>query len=111
MADYSLSFHDLNMVEGFKDAVDSQNTKVFEAILFTNGMDLDKGYELHHCTHRTINRIEYTGVRVEGQERTDKAWLDSGCASMDARIEAVGDKHLRKELRVMNYQGTSERYD
>ncbi len=111
MADYALSFHDLNLVTGFKEAYESQNTKMFEAILKTNGMDVDKGYALHHCTHRTINKIEYTGIRVEGQERTDKAWIASGCASMEAQIEAVQDKHLRKDLRVMSYQGTSERYD
>lgn len=109
--DYALSFHDLNLITGFKEAYDSQNTKLFEAILQTNGFDVAKGYELHHCTHRTINRIEYTGIRVQGVERTDKAWIATGCASMEAQIAAVGDKHLRKDLRIMNYQGTSERYD
>ncbi|WYV99071.1 thymidylate synthase [Pseudomonas phage vB_PpuM-NoPa] len=109
--EYALSFHDLNLVTGFKEAYESGNTKFVEATLHTNGFDLTKGYELVRCTHRTINRIEYTGIRVQGYERTDKDWLATGCASMEARIAAVGDKHLRKDLRVMSYQGTSERYD
>lgn len=106
MADYALSFHDLNMVDGFQEAVEIENKKVFEAILFTNGMEVSLGYELVACNHRTINNIEYYGIRVEGFERTDKAWLATGCASMEAQIEATKDKSLRKELRQMNYQGT-----
>lgn len=106
MADYALSFHDLNLVDGFKEAHDSQNLKVFESILQTNGFDVSLGYELVACNHRTINNIEYYGIRVEGFERTDKAWLSTGCASLEAQIEATKDKTLRHTLRTMSYQGT-----
>lgn len=106
MADYALSFHDLMMVDGFKEAYDTQNKKVFEAILQTNGFEVGLGYELVACNHRTINNIEYYGIRVEGFERTDKAWIATGCASMEAQIEATKDKSLRHTLRQMNYQGT-----
>jgi hypothetical protein len=106
MADYALSFHDLMLVDGFKEAYDTQNRKVFEAILQTNGFDVKLGYELVACNHRTINKIEYYGIRVEGFERIDQAWLDTGCASMDAQIEATKDDSLRHTLRAMNYQGT-----
>lgn len=109
MADYALSFHDLLLVDGFQEAVSSDNKKVFEAILFTNGMDIKLGYELVSCTHRTINNIEYTGIRVEGFERTDKPWFATGCASLDAQIEACKDPHLRKELRRMKYQGIQDK--
>lgn len=110
MAEYALSFHDLYLVDGFKEAVDSGNKKVFEAILNTNGMNTTLGYEIVACRHRTINNIEYEGFRVEGFERTDRQWLLTGCASLEARIEACNDKHLRKELRRMSYQGTQTGY-
>lgn len=106
MADYALSFHDLDMVDGFREAMEFDNKKIFESILFTNGMDTKLGYELVACNHRTINKIEYYGIRVEGFERTDKAWIDTGCASLEAQIESTKDKSLRKTLRVMSYQGT-----
>lgn len=106
MAEYSLSFHDLEMVDGFSEAQATGNVKIFEHILFSNGMDVKLGYEMVACNHRTINNIEYYGVRVEGFERTDKAWIDTGCASLEARIESTKDKSLRKTLRVMSYQGT-----
>lgn len=106
MADYALSFHDLNMVDGFAEAVEIENKKIFESILFTNGMDVVLGYELVACNHRTINNIEYYGLRVEGFERLDTAWLATGCASLEAQIEATNDKSLRHTLRTMSYQGT-----
>lgn len=106
MADYALSFSDLMMVDGFKEAHATQNKKVFEAILQTNGFDVSLGYELVACNHRTINNIEYYGIRVEGFERVDKAWLATGCASIEAQIESTSDKTLRHTLRQMSYQGT-----
>lgn len=106
MADYSISFHDLMLVDGFNEAYETQNKKVFEAILQTNGFDVSLGYELVACNHRTINKIEYYGIRVEGFERTDAAWIATGCASMEAQIESTKDKSLRHTLRAMSYQGT-----
>lgn len=105
MAHYNLSFHDLMLVDGFKDAHASQNTKVLDAILFTNGMDVVLGYEFVDCIHRTINKIEYKGIRVEGFERIDQAWLATGAASMEAQIEAVKDIHLRHDLRKLRASG------
>lgn len=104
--DYNLSFHDLHMVDGFREAYDSQNVKVFEAILQTNGMDMDLGYELVYSTHRTINNILYSGVRVQGFERTDPDWIATGCASIEAQIRSVKDADVRKQLRVMSYVGS-----
>lgn len=106
MADYALSFHDLNLIDGFNEAYVTSNKKVFEAILFTNGFEVSLGYEMVACNHRTINNIEYYGIRVEGFERTDTAWIATGCASMEAQIEASKDKSLRHTLRQMSYQGT-----
>lgn len=106
--DYNLSFHDLFLVDGFKEAYESQNSKLFEAILKTNGMDVSLGYEMVHSTHRTINNILYTGIRVQGFERTDQAWIATGCASIDAQIRASKDLGLRTHLRKMNYVGTND---
>lgn len=110
MAHYALSFHDLYLVDGFKEAQETDNTKILEAILFTNGMDVELGYEFVHCRHRTINKIEYEGIRVEGFERLDKAWLDTGCASKEAIIESTPDIYLRRELRNMSRERVQETY-
>lgn len=107
--DYNLSFHDLFLVDGFKEAYESQNVKVFEAILQTNGMEVGLGYELVASTHRTINNILYTGIRVQGFERTDEAWIATGCASIDAQIRATRDLELRTHLRRMSYVGTQDK--
>lgn len=109
MAEYALSFHDLMMVDGFKEALETDNKKILEAILYTNGMDTRLGYEFVACKHRTINKIEYDGIRVEGFERIDKAWIATGVASPEAQIEAIPDIHLRAELRKMGKQRTQDR--
>ena len=108
MADYALSFHDLMLVDGFKDAQESGNKKMLEAILFANGMDVAQGYEFIACNHRTINKIEYFGIRVQGFERLDPAWLATGVASREAIIEATPDITLRHELRKMSRERTQE---
>lgn len=113
MAHYNLSFHDLMLLDGFKDAVDSDNKKLFEAILYANGMDTAIGYEIVANTHRVLPRRGeaegklYTGFRVEGFERIDPEWLETGAASIDAHIEGCEDLTMRHELRKMKYQGAS----
>lgn len=113
MADFALSFHDLMLIDGFKDAVDSQNKKVFDIILYDNGIDTSIGYDIVACTHRVLPRRGesegklYTGFRVEGEERIDEDWLNSGCASLEAKIAGCKDPELRKELRKMSYQGAT----
>lgn len=106
---YALSFHDLMMVDGFKEALETDNRKILDKILFTNGMDTSLGYEFVHCRHRTLNKIEYEGIRVEGMERIDSAWIATGAASPEAQIEAIPDIHLRAELRKMGKQRTQDR--
>lgn len=109
MAEYALSFHDLLMVDGFQEALETDNKKILEAILYTNGMDTRLGYEFVACKHRTINKIEYDGIRVEGFERIDKAWIATGVASPEAQLEAIPDIHLRRELREMGKQRNQDR--
>ena len=46
---FALSMNDLFMVDGFRVAFESQNVKVFEAILYNNGMEISIGYELVHA--------------------------------------------------------------
>lgn len=106
---YALSFHDLLMVDGFKEALETDNKKILEKILFANGMDVALGYEFIHCRHRTLNKIEYEGIRVEGFERIDKAWIATGAASKEAQLEAIPDIHLRAEMRKMSRERTQDR--
>jgi hypothetical protein len=46
---------------------------------------------------------------VEGWELTTPEWINSGNASLEARIESCKDKTLREELLRMNKTGTSDR--
>lgn len=109
MTDYNLSVSDLIHVEGFKEAFAAADVDAIKAHLFTNGLDVDKEYELVRVTHRNLRNQVVNGERFEGQERLDEAWLKSGYASLEARIEATEDASLRHTLRVMNASRQQER--
>jgi hypothetical protein len=98
-----LSFYDLQGVVGFSSALMTQNTQEFERILFENGADTSKPYNVVNCTHRprTSNK-PYEGFRIEFTERTDKAWRDTGAASLEAWVFSGNDKSLHQELRNMS---------
>lgn len=109
MTDFSLSFSDLMLVDGFKEAVVSSDTQAVNRILFTNGMDVSKKFGIRTCNHRNLQGKEFNGPRFEGQERLDQAWIKSGAASMEAIIESTKDPVMRHELRVMSTQVQQDR--
>ena len=113
MAEYNLSFDDLYKVSGFAEAVAAASTGndvPIKDILFMNGVDVTQPVTYASNTHRTLTGKQYTGIRVEGSERTDPEWIASGCASMEAKIEAgTDDITLRQVLRRMKYEGISDK--
>lgn len=109
MVDFALSFHDLSLVDGFIEAIQCQNKKILDEILYRNGMEVSLGYDITSSTHRTLIGKVFTGNRIEGFERIDKAWIATGAASKEAIIESTPDITLRKELREMSRERTQER--
>lgn len=109
MVDFALSFHDLSMVDGFIEAIKCDNKKIFDEILYRNGMEVSLGYEIRSSTHRTLIGKVWTGSRVEGFERIDKNWIATGAASREAIIESTPDITLRKELREMSRERTNDK--
>ena len=108
MTDFNLSVSDLIYVDGFKEAFAEADQEKIRQHLFRNGMDVDKEYELVVVAHRNLRNQVVNGQRFEGQERTDEAWLKSGYASIEARIEATKDASLRHTLRTMHASRTQE---
>ncbi|CCM43660.1 thymidylate synthase [Pseudomonas phage vB_PaeM_C2-10_Ab1] len=109
MAEYNLSLEDLMLVDGFKEAFQSNNEKIVREHLWTNGMDVKNySYEMVFCQHRTLIGRVVEGLRFSGFERTDKEWLSLGCASLEAHIAACDDSNLRFTLRKMRPEGSTE---
>ena len=104
MADFALSFSDLMLVDGFKEAIKNEDVHTINRILFVNGMDVGKKVEIRSCNHRNLQGKAFNGPRYEGQERLDHAWTKSGAASMEAIIESTKDPVMRIELRIMSKQ-------
>ncbi len=110
MTDYNLSVSDLIHVDGFKEVFAAGDIEAVKKFLYHNGMNTEKEFELVRSTHRNLRNQVVNGERFEGQERLDEQWIKSGCASLEAQIEAVEDDNLRFNLRAMSVQRTQDKY-
>ena len=97
-----LSFHDLFKIPKFKDVVLNQDIEGFEDILFENGADISRGWELRESLHRprTSNQAVH-GLMVYFIERLDRDWLVNGSPTLEAKLWTK-DYTLRCELLALN---------
>lgn len=104
----NFSCTDLQKVLGFEINPENTNKEDLDKLLWNLGMDVEKGYEWNHCLHRALStNIPQDGYRIEGYERLDPIWINSGYASLDAVIASSKDESLRFELRSMNPHGST----
>lgn len=106
----SLSFVDIAKIPGGIAIMQKNNKEEIDNLLYQYGFDTKYGWELVECNHRplTSNQAVF-GFRVEGIERVDQDWLDSGFASLEARMEAVKDPTLRDALLEMCRTGSADK--
>lgn len=83
----------------------------FAELLHDIGFDIEKGYEFEECLHRPmvfkgVDKQPIMGWRIVGTERRDNQWMMSGYASMENRLEKVGEKDvsLLKDMLDMSKQ-------
>jgi hypothetical protein len=103
-----LSFFDLKQVVGFSSSLMTENLKEFERILYENGADISKPYNVIKCLHRPrTTNAPYDGFRVEFTERTDKEWRSTGVASLEAWVFSSKDKSLQQEMINMSRESNN----
>jgi len=108
LAALNLSVSDLILEPEFPKAWGEKDTKTINKILFEWGMDPVKGYEEFFCEHRNRQNKVVKCILIQGFERTDKAFLSSGNASLYAKIEGSGHcAHMKGELLGMLHGGSS----
>jgi len=109
LAAYSLSMSDLVLDKNFVKAYGENDIPKIKEILYSYGMDVkNKPFEEVYCTHRNLQNQIHTCIRYEGFERTDKQYLNSGIASVYAKIEASDHgAHMKGELLGMLHQGST----
>ena len=80
-----------------------------EEVLYQIGFDkehwfseTDSFYEIMECKHKTRTGKVVEGKRFSGHERTDKAWLESGLASEDAKMMARCDRSYLQAIREIS---------
>ena len=100
---------DLLKLPDFKLAVKLEDKETVERILWNLGVDTKQDWEFEECIHRplTNNNRAWEGLRVHGLERTDKEYLRSGYASLEAIAHSSSDKSLTRELLNLNPENNS----
>lgn len=102
---FYLSVSDLQLLD---DWVDPQPDPTNLArILHKNGIDITRTYEMVECQHRNLRNQIVTGFRVEGSERTDFEWRQSGAASINAYLYSTDDIFLKEDMRRMSRRSES----
>jgi len=106
----ALSLSDLILVQGFAEAFSDKDTKRIHKILFQNGMNIkdEEGVEEVIVNHRNLQGKEINCLVYRGTERTDKEWLNSGAATLEAYM-ASADTDTQKDMirmsrRYNNYE-------
>lgn len=102
---YFLSVSDLRLLDKWHDDLEEINRVAFLMLLFENGVDISKPIEKRVCTHRNLQNKVVNCLRYDCTERTDKQWLTSGAASVNAFIDSCRDPSLKAILGGMNTEG------
>lgn len=108
----AISLYDIMCYPEAKKAIQEQDKKTLEKILYSLGLDVKEPYELEECLHRPLMKDgnePWMGPRYVGNERQDKAYLESGNSTWENRIDACRDPELRADLLGMSKTGSSDR--
>lgn len=80
-----------------------------EEVLYQIGFDKEHWcsesgsfYEVLECKHKTRTGKVVEGKRYSGHERLDRAWLESGLASEDAKAMARCDRSYLQVIREIS---------
>lgn len=110
MTPRNLSFSDLAKVPNAVKIMQTGKKEEIDNLLYQYGYDVHIGYEIENKYHRSLTNNEVVfGPYIMGFERQDAEWLDSGFASLEARMEAVKDPSLRDDLLEMCRTGSSDK--
>lgn len=102
MIPYSVSYHELLKYPPFAKALEDNNSEEINNIYYLAGIDTSLPFELRECLHRVVGtNTPWFGFRVEGMERVDQVWKESGIASLEAQTFTT-DTSLRDELRSLD---------
>lgn len=104
MASIIISLSDLMLLDSWKQAAKEDNKKDMYRVLFLNGVDIKKPFTYEYCTHRNLQGQIVTCERIVGHERSDEAFLKSGYASYQVRVEARGDGSFSRHIDGMGYR-------
>lgn len=104
MADHLISFSDLLLVDGWKEAFASDNKVEISRRLYACGVDIAKPWSVEFSTHRNLQGQIVSCERIISKERGDPTWIKSGGASDQVKLEQH-EGSMFKELAGMGRRG------
>lgn len=107
----NISFYLLMQDPKAKKAIEENDEKTFKRILFDWGIDTEDSYTIESYEHRPLENdpLVFNGPLVQGSERLDSQWINSGYATWNARVEAIQDGSMRAELKEMGRTGCADK--
>lgn len=100
-----VSYRNISMADIIR--VPYYNGENLDKVLYDMGADTSKPYETTICAHRTLSNQVVTCEYFICLERLDKAWIQSGHASIEALYASKPD--IAQDLIKMSRQGIGER--
>lgn len=100
---YNLSEYDVALHDQITGNPVNAPKHILNKVLWEMGMDT-KGhmFKTFKQQHRTLQGKSKKGIMFAGKERSDKAYLKSGMATLAGHIESVWDEGLKQELRQIS---------
>lgn len=101
----SVSLSDLITTKEWIEAEKNNDDNAKKDILFALGLDVNHpdGVEEELVEHRNLQKQVVKCIRFTAVERTDKSWLRSGCATMEAHM-AAASPDVRRDMIIMSQQ-------
>ena len=101
---FSISFGDIAQLDiCTKGGCQSLSREELDEVLFENGLDLERPYQVVNDTHRGITNKVFTTNRIVGYLRSDKAWKEANGDDINVVIDEL--RHTKK------YQGSEDMLD
>lgn len=101
---FSISFGDIAQLDICKGgSCQNLSHEQLVEVLYNNGLDIKKDYQIVHDTHRGLTNQIFTTNRVVGFIRQDKAWLEE----VGADPEVVANQLLTER----KYRGSEDMFE
>ena len=97
---FYLSMADLIKLDSVREKCHNTNGKELEGVLWHNGLDINKPYQVVNDTHRCLSGEVHTTHRYLGFMRSDDKWKELFGSNIEVVLQA-----LKTEIKYIGSEG------